>query len=175
MQRLSSPLSSSSYMTMTAMQAFYPADRSQETADFVPLEILLDVRSQTDDFERIIPQTSVSLQYDKFNQLRLRNTARSMRLSSDLSTQDTYHLRHNMVRPPPPALPLPLRPADPDTRLRTPQDLAVVNIPRLAITSDSNQFASVRARLPARPPSAARCIQLTPAAAPPRSTSSTTS
>jgi hypothetical protein len=86
-------------MTLTAMQAFYPADRDQERADFVPLEILLDVRSQTSDFERIIPQTSASLQHDKFNQLRLRNTSRSTQLACDLTSQDTHHLRHNMVCP----------------------------------------------------------------------------
>lgn len=84
-------------MTMTAMQAFYPADRSEEGNGFVPLEILLDIRSQTDDFERIIPQTSASLQYDKFNQLRLRNSARSKRESLSLFSNDT-HLGNNMVR-----------------------------------------------------------------------------
>jgi hypothetical protein len=99
-----------SYGTMTALQAFYPtkAGKSACESDFVPLEVMLDSGSHSDDFDRIVPQADVSLQYDKFNQLRLRNKTGSMVVKGDQKINE--HLRHHMVSRLHPSLPPPSRP-----------------------------------------------------------------
>ena len=41
--------------------------------DGVPLEVLIDLRAESDLFDRLVPQTRATFRYDKFNRLRLRN------------------------------------------------------------------------------------------------------
>jgi hypothetical protein len=86
---------------MTELQAFSPAriDNSESGSEFVPLEILLDSGSKTEDFERIVPQTDVSLQYDKFNRLRLRTKTQGGTLSQRRESTHDEHLKHHMVCP----------------------------------------------------------------------------
>ena len=66
---------SRNYANLKGMQGFYPLAPSTSAhrgPDFVPLEVLLDTRSETVDFERILLRTDASLQNDKFNHLRMR-------------------------------------------------------------------------------------------------------
>lgn len=68
------------YVAMKGMQGFYPTPetllRSRKASpafkqlDFVPLEVFLDVRSETTDYERIVLRSDMGISYDKFNQLR---------------------------------------------------------------------------------------------------------
>lgn len=68
------------YFAFKGMQGFYPTPetliRSRRTnpafkqLDFVPLEVFLDVRSETTDYERIVLRSDLGMSYDKFNQLR---------------------------------------------------------------------------------------------------------
>lgn len=63
------------YANLKGLQGFYPLSSSTSTRhgpDFVPLEVLLDTRSEILDFERIILRTDASLHNDKFNHLRMR-------------------------------------------------------------------------------------------------------
>lgn len=89
-----------SYGTMTDLQAFCPStiNDSESGSDFLPLEVMYDTMSVTTDFEKIVPQTNVSLQYDKFNQLRLRNKLRPM-LAPGADSELSEHLKHHMVSP----------------------------------------------------------------------------
>jgi hypothetical protein len=44
----------------------------------VPLEMLIDHRYKSSDFDRLVPQTDATFHYDKFNRLRLRNNVTSV-------------------------------------------------------------------------------------------------
>lgn len=77
---------------------------------------MLDLKSDSPDFDRVIAKTDATLRYDKFNQLRLRNNmcgedARIQELGSD-------HFKHH-------------------------QDLAIVNIPRFSISADSKHYGAL--------------------------------
>jgi hypothetical protein len=69
----------------------------------VPLEVLIDLRCESDEFERLVPQTDATLHYDKFNHLRLRNQVTSepsVRSSMDPATSITHtHLQDQTVGP----------------------------------------------------------------------------
>jgi hypothetical protein len=59
----------------------------------VPLEVLIDLRCASNFFDRLVPQTDAMLQYDKFNRLRLHNTATTaMRSSTDSQDESHNHL-----------------------------------------------------------------------------------
>ena len=59
------------------MQIFSPNDPTRtdqmRAPDDVPLEVLVDLRCEHGGFTRLVPQTNATMQYDKFNRLRLRN------------------------------------------------------------------------------------------------------
>lgn len=63
----------------------------------LPFEIFLDVRCESSEFQRIVPQTHATLRYDSFNKLRLRNnvTTLSSTLKQNQGTMD--HLLYEMV------------------------------------------------------------------------------
>lgn len=68
----------------------------------VPLEVLIDLKCESHEFERLVPQTDAMFHYDKFNRLRLRNTVNSAvtRASKDSGHVDlskTSHLRDETV------------------------------------------------------------------------------
>jgi hypothetical protein len=46
----------------------------------VPLEVLIDLRCESNDFDRLVPQTDATFHYDKFNRLRLHNNVTSAML-----------------------------------------------------------------------------------------------
>jgi hypothetical protein len=98
-QRLNLLIPPRSYSNMTSLQAFYPSSLNASSkdggSDFVPLEILLDDRSESNDFARIVPQTDCQIQYDKFNQLRIRNRMQTEITASKAATNE--HLRAKMV------------------------------------------------------------------------------
>lgn len=64
----------------------------------MPLEVLMDGRCESESFDRLVPQTDATLQYDKFNQLRLRNKVSSVGVD-DFGDRDAVleHLRHHTV------------------------------------------------------------------------------
>lgn len=63
----------SNYMALDGLQTFCPTNSNSYEDGAVPLEILIDYRCETDAFDRIVPQTDATCQYDRFNRLRLRN------------------------------------------------------------------------------------------------------
>ena len=80
---------------MAGLQSFAPSERCQLTTDGVPLEVLIDLRADCIDFDRLVPQTDAIFRYDKFNRLRLRNYALAVVPGSRNNTND--HLQHEMV------------------------------------------------------------------------------
>jgi len=66
----------------------------------VPLEVLIDLRCENQTFERLVPQTEASFQYDKFNRLRLRNKVTSVKTrahTQDSSSMSDSHLQDQTV------------------------------------------------------------------------------
>jgi hypothetical protein len=59
------------YGKLDKLQAFYPSKGSESRSIFVPLETHMELGSDAWDFVRVVPHTSASLRYDKFNQLRM--------------------------------------------------------------------------------------------------------
>ena len=65
----------------------------------VPLEVLLDLRCESDAFELLVPQTEATFHYDKFNRLRLRNNISAIKVKAQSSTDSIdSHLQDETVR-----------------------------------------------------------------------------
>ncbi|KAH9899928.1 golgi-body localization protein domain-containing protein [Cubamyces lactineus] len=63
---------------LTGLQTFSPSATNISGKDYVPLEVLIDLRADNSNFDRLVPQTDATFQYDKFNRLRLRNDVTSV-------------------------------------------------------------------------------------------------
>jgi hypothetical protein len=65
----------------------------------VPLEVLIDLRCESNDFDRLVPQTDATFHYDKFNRLRLRNNVTSAARGSTESSAPNrdHHLQDQTV------------------------------------------------------------------------------
>ncbi len=106
------------YAVLRGLQGFYPnkpyLDGDSHVS--VPLEVMLDSKSYSPDFDRVIAKTDATLRYDKFNQLRIRNNMGN----EDLQIQGhgSDHLKHH-------------------------QDLAIVNVPRFAVSADSKHYGAL--------------------------------
>jgi hypothetical protein len=57
---------------------------------------MLDSKSESVDFDRVISKTDAMLRYDKFNQLRIRNNMANDRQL--MRGQANEHMRHHQVR-----------------------------------------------------------------------------
>ena len=68
-------------MRAKGLQAFHPNQKSlardhgcvgkPNGLDFLPLEIFLDTRSESTDYDRVVLKTDAAISYDKFNHLRM--------------------------------------------------------------------------------------------------------
>lgn len=76
-------------MSLDGLQTFCPVDLESCGDGCVPLEVLIDYRCESDAFDRIVPQTNATCQYDRFNRLRLRNNVTSV----TRSVPDNEHRR----------------------------------------------------------------------------------
>ncbi|KAK0468225.1 golgi-body localization protein domain-containing protein [Desarmillaria tabescens] len=65
------------YAVLSGMQTFAPTAGLNGDGS-VPLEVLIDFRCESDEFDRLVPQTDATFHYDKFNRLRLRNNVTSV-------------------------------------------------------------------------------------------------
>lgn len=67
------------YTSLSGFQIFCPNHAAVSSTRLqVPLEVLIDRRCESDEFERLVPQTDATFHYDKFNRLRLRNEVTSV-------------------------------------------------------------------------------------------------
>ncbi|KAG8995921.1 hypothetical protein FRB90_012874, partial [Tulasnella sp. 427] len=101
------------------MQAFVPTVLRPDSELYgVPLEILVDFRCESGDYERLVPQTDAEFSYDKFNRLRLHNEfSNASRQSLERSSTDEY--------------------------MRNQTDRITVKIPRFTVTANSNSFRAL--------------------------------
>jgi hypothetical protein len=67
-----------SYTSLNGLQVFSPANSDYYGDGCVPLEVFIDYRCESSDFDRLVPQTDATFHYDKFNRLRLRNNVTSV-------------------------------------------------------------------------------------------------
>ncbi|KAL5508278.1 FMP27 [Sanghuangporus vaninii] len=104
------------HAVLTGLQAFSPSAACRSRHDGVPLEVLLDLRAESSDFDRLVPQTNATFRYDKFNRLRLRNKVTSVVPSS--VDQSNEHLQHQT-------------------------DLIRVHVPRFTVSANSKNFESI--------------------------------
>ncbi|CEH13033.1 Uncharacterized conserved protein [Ceraceosorus bombacis] len=114
------------FASLDGLQAFHPSKMcaSPTSENFasqsatVPLETLLDLKYETSDFARVAPSTDASVQYDKFNKLRLNDSAHPVASDPDSPGSATDHLIHHM-------------------------DLMRVKCPRFAVLANSAQFGAL--------------------------------
>lgn len=87
-----------SYTSLNGLQTFAPAKSSYCGDGCVPLEVLIDYRCESNDFDRLVPQTNATFHYDKFNRLRLRNNVTSVTRTDESSLRHNTHLHNETVR-----------------------------------------------------------------------------
>lgn len=89
-------------MTLSGLQVYSPLHPQALGNSSIPLEVLIDLRCESAQFERLVPQTDATFHYDKFNRLRLRNTVTTAaaKVCTDQSQADS-HLRSQTVSPHP--------------------------------------------------------------------------
>jgi hypothetical protein len=85
------------YTSVSGLQSFSPVGSDISGDGSVPLEVLIDLRCESSDFDRLVPQTDAKFHYDKFNRLRLRNSVTSVRLSTGKSDSYDHHLHDQTV------------------------------------------------------------------------------
>lgn len=110
-----------SYMALDGLQTFCPVDLASCGNGCVPLEVLIDYRCESDSFDRIVPQTNATCQYDRFNRLRLRNNVTSV----TRSVPDNEHRRGKYAH------------------LQNETDLVQVRVPRFTVSASDRYFQSI--------------------------------
>ena len=63
---------------MKGLQTFSPSGPAYSGDGCLPLEVLVDFRCESRNFDRLVPQADATFHYDKFNRLRLRNDVTSV-------------------------------------------------------------------------------------------------
>ncbi|EKM59200.1 uncharacterized protein PHACADRAFT_169675 [Phanerochaete carnosa HHB-10118-sp] len=116
---ISGRVMSRNFASLTGLQAFSPSAINKFGQGVVPLEVLIDLKCGTNFFDRLVPQTDATLQYDKFNRLRLRNNVNSVtRKSSDSDDQSVNHLESQ-------------------------NDLVRIHVPRFTVTANDRHFQAI--------------------------------
>ncbi|KAH9943489.1 golgi-body localization protein domain-containing protein [Epithele typhae] len=106
---------SRNFAWLTGLQTFSPSTTNTSGKDSVPLEVLIDLRADNSDFDRLVPQTDAAFQYDKFNRLRLRND-----ITSAASSVKQVH-----------------------AHLQTQTDLVRVHVPRFTVSANDRHFQAL--------------------------------
>ncbi|KAK7060550.1 Protein SABRE [Paramarasmius palmivorus] len=117
---VSGKVMSRTYAILSGMQTFAPAAASTFEDLYVPLEVLIDLRCESEEFERLVPQTDATFHYDKFNRLRLRNNVTSVarRSTDSRGIVGTNHLQDQT-------------------------DLIQVHIPNFTVTASDQHFQAI--------------------------------
>lgn len=80
---------------LSGLQTFTPSPSCPSRHDGIPLEVLIDLRAESSDFDRLVPQTDATFRYDKFNRLRIRNNITSV--AGQSGDHPDSHLQHQTV------------------------------------------------------------------------------
>ncbi|KAF9055459.1 hypothetical protein BDZ89DRAFT_1056032 [Hymenopellis radicata] len=113
---VSGKVMSRTFTLLSGLQTFAPTAVSRDYG-CVPLEVLIDFRCESDDFDRLVPQTDATFHYDKFNRLRLRNNVTSV-VSKPGGRLGTTHLQDQT-------------------------DLVKVTIPKFTVTASDRHFKTI--------------------------------
>ncbi|KAJ7498810.1 golgi-body localization protein domain-containing protein [Mycena latifolia] len=117
---ISGKVMSRTFTTLSGLQTFSPASADYSGDGCVPLEVLIDFRCESNDFERLVPQTDATFHYDKFNRLRLRNNVTSVvRSASEKPGLGNHNHLHEQT------------------------DLIQVNIPQFTVTANDQHFQTI--------------------------------
>ncbi|GBE79683.1 predicted protein [Sparassis crispa] len=95
---VSGKVMSRNFASITGLQTFSPSAVNNSGEGCVPLEVLIDLRCENSAFDRLVPQTDASLQYDKFNRLRLRNNVTSVVRGHEQSSRDHLQNQTDLIR-----------------------------------------------------------------------------
>ncbi|KAJ2930173.1 hypothetical protein H1R20_g6917, partial [Candolleomyces eurysporus] len=117
---ISGKVMSRNYMTLSGLQVFSPTHPLILGNSSIPLEVLIDLRCESAQFERLVPQTDATFQYDKFNRLRLRNTVTSAAARTWASETQTG-----------------------DTHIQNQTDLIRVHVPRFTVSANAQHFQAI--------------------------------
>ncbi|KZT12507.1 uncharacterized protein LAESUDRAFT_638973 [Laetiporus sulphureus 93-53] len=109
---------SRNFASITGLQTFSPSVTNQSGKGSVPLEVLIDLRCENSAFDRLVPQTDASFQYDKFNRLRLRNKITTIARTSQDSNDQHDHLQDQT-------------------------DLIRLHIPRFTVSANDGHFQAI--------------------------------
>ncbi|KAG2013550.1 hypothetical protein CC2G_010449 [Coprinopsis cinerea AmutBmut pab1-1] len=118
---VSGKIMSRNYTSLTGMQVFSPTTPLALGNTSIPLEVLIDMRCESTQFERLVPQTDAVFHYDKFNRLRLRNkatTALARPATDESGTSSSNHLQDQT-------------------------DLLRVHIPRFTVSATTEHFQAI--------------------------------
>ncbi|PBK72706.1 hypothetical protein ARMSODRAFT_953107 [Armillaria solidipes] len=116
---ISGKVMSRTYAVLSGMQTFAPTARLSGDGS-VPLEVLIDFRCESDEFDRLVPQTDATFHYDKFNRLRLRNNVTSVVTKSSAKRSSMGH-----------------------THLQDQTDLIKVITPRFTVSASDQHFKTI--------------------------------
>ncbi|KDR83645.1 hypothetical protein GALMADRAFT_235956 [Galerina marginata CBS 339.88] len=119
---VSGKVMSRNYTSLSGLQAFAPTNVGTSNGS-VPLEVLIDLRCESDAFERLVPQTEATFHYDKFNRLRLRNNITSIVSKASTDTQNSSSVS--------------------DSHLQDQTDLIRVHIPRFTVSANAEHFQAI--------------------------------
>ncbi|KAF9485263.1 hypothetical protein BDN70DRAFT_871269 [Pholiota conissans] len=119
---ISGKIMSRNYTSLSGLQTFAPTKVLSTANGSVPLEVLIDLRCESDAFERLVPQTEAIFHYDKFNRLRLRNKTTSV-TSKVTVTHDAASAS--------------------DGHLQDQTDLIRVHIPRFTVSANAEHFEAI--------------------------------
>ncbi|XP_006460255.1 hypothetical protein AGABI2DRAFT_117215 [Agaricus bisporus var. bisporus H97] len=118
---ISGKIMSRNYTSLSGFQIFCPNHAAVSSTRLqVPLEVLIDRRCESDEFERLVPQTDATFHYDKFNRLRLRNEVTSV-VGPSLDTTPSISRTH----------------------LQDQTDLIRMHIPHLTVSADDKHFRTI--------------------------------
>ncbi|KAF8812536.1 hypothetical protein BYT27DRAFT_7182979 [Phlegmacium glaucopus] len=112
---------SRNYTSISGLQAFAPTNLSAASDGPIPLEVLIDLRCESEAFERLVPQTDATFHYDKFNRLRLRNNITSTTTKSSNQNSATENNSH----------------------LQDQTDVIRVHIPRFTVSANAEHFQAI--------------------------------
>ncbi|KAJ7276501.1 golgi-body localization protein domain-containing protein [Mycena haematopus] len=116
---VSGKVMSRTFTKLSGLQTFSPASADYSGDGCVPLEVLIDFRCESNNFERLVPQTEATFHYDKFNRLRLRNNVTSVIRSAEKTGLGSHD------------------------HLQDQTDLIQVNVPQFTVTANDQHFDTI--------------------------------
>lgn len=119
---ISGKIMSRSYTSLSGLQTFSPVHEARPSRLYVPLEVLVDLRCESDEFERLVPQTDATFHYDKFNRLRLRN-----QVTTEPFVRPSVDTASSIIH----------------THLHDQTDLIRVHIPHFTVSANDRHFGAI--------------------------------